>query len=212
MNKNNGFCYYSCWRLQGLSAMVAVNLETMAKILRISPPTMRKLLGRYDGFPVLADGSKGVAWQFDPAAVVAFVRAKRTEEAAAKQRSDELLAQISLPLEEVVPLEERGVTASDRLKVAQAILRENEVSRQRAFLVLASDMRSELARVWPVLADFLEELPHSIGRRHNLPAEVASDVRRLVGQQSDELRRRLGDLLPPDEADIAVERENAIPA
>lgn len=178
----------------------------MAKALRISVPTLRALIKRYDDFPVVERGAKGVPWQFDPAAVIAFVRAKREEEAAASAAKDELLAQVSLPLEEVVPPEERGLSASDRLKNAQAMLKEDEVARQRGFLILKTDLRIALTEAWGQLGQGLQAIPAVVGRRHNLPDAVVRDIRGLIAAQQRAIHAKLADLLqpgtpPPEEDD-----------
>ncbi len=175
-----------------------INLEQMAEALRVSLPTMRKLLKRYPECPVVARGSNGVPWQFDKAAVIAFFVATRAEEAAASAADKELLAQISLPLDEAVAPEDRGVSASDRLKVAQAMLKEDEVARQRGFLVLTTEMRQRLTGAWIEVAQFLNALPTGIGRQHNLPDAVVRDIRRRVEAQQRQTVQRLRDLLAPE--------------
>lgn len=185
------------------------NLDQMAEALRISLPTMRKLLRRYPELPIVSRGTNGQAWQFDPAAVIAFVREQRAAEAAANAAKDELLAQISLPLEEAVPPEERGLSASDRLKNAQAMLKEDEVARQRGFLVLTSEMRQRLAPAWAEMSQSLQALPATLGRRHNLPDAVVRDMRAMIAAKQREIHAKLQDLLgapppPGDQEDAAA--------
>lgn len=187
-----------------------VNLEQMAEALRISMPTMRKLLRRYPDFPVISRGDRGVPWRFDKAAAIAFVVAQRAEEAATAAAKDELLAQISLPLEEAVAPEDRPLSASDRLKSAQAMLKEDEVARQRGFLVLTTEMRSRLVDIWSPLNAALQALPAQVGRRHNLPDAVVRDMRTLISTQQREMHRKLTELLgafapAPEDGDDAAE-------
>lgn len=191
-------------------AAPTINLEQMAEALRVSLPTMRKLLKRYPDFPVVARGSNGVPWQFDKAAGIAFIVARRAEEAAAGAARDEVLAQISLPLEEVVAPEDRPVSASDRLKVAQAMLKEDDVARQRGFLVLKTEMRARLVDIWAPLNAALQAIPAKIGRRHNLPDSVVRDIRALISVEQRETHRRLVEILgafapPPEDGDDAAE-------
>lgn len=180
-----------------MSDAPTVNLEEMADKLRVSLPTMRRLVKRYDDFPVVARGSNGVPWQFDPAAVIAFVQAKRAEEAAGRAERDSLLAQISLPIEELVPPEERGATADERLKIARAMKAEDELARDRGFLVLTTEMRPRLTEVWVSWTQFLGALPATLGRRHNLPDAVVRDMRALIAEQQRQTVQRLRDLLAP---------------
>jgi phage terminase Nu1 subunit (DNA packaging protein) len=180
------------------ASRITVNLEEMASKLGISLTTLREWMRKHPDFPVVAEGRSGIAWQLDPEAVVAFVRSKREEEAEARAARDDQLAQISLPMEDLVPPEERGVSASERLKMAQAMRVEDEVARQRGFLVLTSDMRTKLTEAWVPLNQFLQALPGQIGRRHNLPDGVIRDIRRLIETQQRELHRKLRELLAPD--------------
>jgi phage terminase Nu1 subunit (DNA packaging protein) len=191
--------------------MVTVNLEEMADKLRISLPTLRKMMRKYPDFPVEAEGSNGVPWHLDPQAVIAFVQAKRDEEAAARDQRDDLLAQVSLPIEELRPEDERTLSAAERLKVAQAMRVEDEVAKQRGFLVLTSDMRMRLTDAWTPLSQFLAGLPAQLGRRHNLPDAVVRDMRRAIEAQQRELHRKLRALLS-DDAEPPPEEEEHAPA
>ena len=189
--------------------MVTVNLEEMAEKLRISLPTLRKTMRRYDDFPVVAEGSSGVPWQLDPEAVIAFVQTKRDEEAAALSQRDDLLSQVSLPMEDLLPEAERTLSAAERLKVAQAMRVEDEVAKQRGFLVLTSDMRMRLTDAWTPLSQFLASLPGQMGRRHNLPDAVVRDMRRAIEAQQRELHRKLKDMLSDDAEPPPEEQEHA---
>ncbi len=191
--------------------MVTVNLEEMAEKLRISLPTLRKMMRRYEDFPVVAEGSNGVPWQLDPEAVIAFVQAKRDDEAAARDARDDLLSQVSLPLEELQTEADRVATPAERLKLAQAMRVEDEVAKQRGFLVLTSDMRMRLTDAWTPLSQFLTSLPGQLGRRHNLPDAVVRDMRRAIEAQQRELHRKLKDLLAPG-ADPPPEEQEHAPA
>lgn len=179
---------------------LTVNLEEMAAKLRVALSTLRDWMRRHPDFPIVAEGRSGVAWQLDPAAVIAFVQQKRAEEAASKAQRDELLAQIALPMDDLLPPEERALTPTDRLKMAQAMLKEDEVARQRGHLVLKTDMRARLTEAWVPLTQFLQALPGQVGRRHNLPDVVVRDMRRAIETQQRELHRRLVDLLSPSTA------------
>ncbi|MBR0653072.1 terminase small subunit [Roseomonas terrae] len=189
--------------------MVTVNLEEMADKLRISLPTLRRMMRRYPEFPVVAEGSNGVPWQLDPAAVITFVQAKRDEDAAARDQRDDLLSQVSLPMEDLLPEAERILSAGERLKLAQAMRVEDDVAKQRGFLVLTSEMRIRLAEAWTPLSQFLAGLPSQLGRRHNLPDAVVRDMRRAIEAQQRELHRKLNDLLSDDAAPPPEEQEHA---
>lgn len=187
--------------------MPTVNLDEMARVLRVSLPTLRAWIRRHPDFPVVAEGRNGLPWELDPEAVIAFVRRKKDEEAARQAERDDLLAQISLPIEDLVPAENRGLTAAERLKLAQAMRVEDEVAKQRAFLVQTSEMRARLTDAWGPLNQFLQSLPGQLGRRHNLPDAVVRDMRRAIETQQRELHRRLVDLLDPGAAAPPHEEE-----
>lgn len=189
--------------------MLTCNLEEMAGRLGVSLPTMRSLIKRYSDFPVVQPGRNGVPWQFDPMAVTDYIAAKRREEAEAKQQRDELLAQVSLPLEETIPPEERPTNAADRLKLAQAMRAEDELAKQRGFLVARTDMRQRLEACWAPLTQEILTLPGRMGRRYNLPAPVVRDMRLTVERALRDMHERLGDLAtggtppPPEHAEAA---------
>jgi phage terminase Nu1 subunit (DNA packaging protein) len=192
--------------------MVTVNLEEMADKLRTSLPTLRRMMRRYQDFPVVAEGSNGVPWQLDPEAVITFVQTKRDEETAARDQRDDLLAQVSLPIEELQPEGERTLTPAERLKLGQAMRVEDDVAKQRGFLVLTSDMRMRLTDAWTPLSQFLASLPVQLGRRHNLPDAVVRDMRRAIEAQQRELHRKLKDLLSDDAAPPPEEEEHGTAA
>jgi phage terminase Nu1 subunit (DNA packaging protein) len=191
--------------------VVEVNLEEMARKLGVSRPTMRELIKRYPEFPVLREGTNGVPWQFDPEAVIAFVQARRAEEEAGKAERSELLAQISLPESLLTPAEDLQLTPTERLKNAQAMIKEDELRKQRQFLVSTADMRQRLSFAWTPLNQALQALPGTLGRRHNLPDAVVRDMRRYIEAQQREIHRRLVELLSPDIPAPPAEDDDAAP-
>lgn len=174
--------------------MLTCNLDEMAGRLGVSLPTMRKLVKRYPDFPVVEQGRNGVPWVFDPHAVTGFIAAKRAEEAETKAKRDELLAQVSLPLEEAVPPDQRPTSAADRLKLAQAMRAEDELSKQRGFLVPKIEMRQRLEACWAPMMQALLTLPGRMGRKYNLPDAVVRDMRLTVARELRDMHERLGDL------------------
>lgn len=158
------------------AALPSVNMDEMAGILGVSLPTMRALLKRYEDFPVLSRGAKGIAWQFDPEAVVAFMRDQQEAERAAQAARDELLAQVVLP--GLDPPEGAGtVSAQDRLRTAQAMRAEDALAKERGFLVAKHEMRAALIGIWPELTRSILAIPGQMARQHNLPPAVERDMR-----------------------------------
>jgi len=166
-------------------------------------------LRKYPDFPVVAEGGNGIAWQLDPEAVIAFVQQKRQEEISTRAERDELLAQVGLPLEDMLPEAERVLSPGERLKHAQAMRVEDEVARQRQALVWTSDMRMRLTPLWTKLSQFLVNLPGSLGRHHNLPDAVVRDMRRRIEAQMREFHREAVDLLSEEAPPPPEEQEHA---
>lgn len=179
---------------------VTVNKAELAKILGVSLPTMTAILARYSEFPVEQRGGLGLEWKFDPALAKAFIATKKEEEEAANSAKSDLLAQCSLPLDELVPQGEitRSVSPVERLQHARAMLAEDKLARERQFLVPTSDMRQRLGPVWSSLGQFLQSLPAELGQRYNLPVDVIRDMRKRISEKQRELHARLGELLAED--------------
>jgi len=176
---------------------ILCNLEEMAAKLDISLPTMRGLT-KLDGFPIVERGRNGVPWQLDPDAVIAFVRDRRTQEAAGRLARSEALAQITLPEELLTPPEQVGLSNLDRLRIAQAQRVEMATAREARHLVLKTELRQELRAAWSALMQGIVAMPGAMARRHNLPAAVVADMRRYVEQQLRSTHATLGELLPAD--------------
>lgn len=192
-----------------MSSSLTVNMGEMARILGISLPTMRELPLKHPDLPVQQRGGSGVPWAFDPEAVQAFMKAKKDEEAAAEAARNEALAQLAFPGGDLLPPEERNQTAADRLKNATAMIKEDELRKQRGFLIQTTDMRQRLTSAWTMLAQALNAMPSNIGRRHNLPDAVVRDMRRYIQAQQRTLHGQLTDLLPPEDLEEAADDEDA---
>lgn len=190
---------------EGLTA----NMQEMADILRISLPTLRDMIRDYADFPVLARGKNGVAWKFEPATVIAFVKAKREAEATSKAERSQLLAQISLPEDLITPPDQQGLTAKEREQRARAGLKEDELAKQRGFLVSTHEMRSRITPVWQLVQTGMLSIPSRVGRKHNLPDAVIRDIRRETESVLRQAHAKAADLLrdaePPPDADSPPE-------
>ena len=64
----------------GRYLMPLVNKREMARLIECSVPTLDALIAKHADFPVHRRGSNGVAWEFDPDAVVPFLSAVREAE------------------------------------------------------------------------------------------------------------------------------------
>jgi phage terminase Nu1 subunit (DNA packaging protein) len=178
---------------------LVVNKSELAKILGVSKPTMGAILDRYPDFPIEQRGGLGVEWKFNPDLAKAFIIAKRAEEEAANATRSELLAQCSLPLDDVTPEEPgapRALSAVERLQHARAMLAEDKLARERQFMVLKTDMRPHLGAVWLSLSQSLQALPAQIAARYNLPLPVVRDLKDFIATFQRDTYARLIDLLP----------------
>ncbi len=155
---------------------VRVNKAELASILKCSLPTLDKMLRQHgDAFPVIRRGTNGVEWQFDPAAVVAFLTELDQARIAAGQARDDLMRQYTLPgvsAEEETP----GLTAGDRLKLAQLRKIEREEQISAGFLIETAKVRSIVSAV---LINLRRDLTTGIRipcRDANLPETVIRSI------------------------------------
>lgn len=135
------------------------NLEEMVSLAGVSMKTFRTYLRKWPDFPVLSRGTNGVAWSFDVAAALAFLDRRKAERDAEKPSA-------------------AAMSPSNRLKLAQALMREDELEKARANLVSVDDMAGKLSEILPGLAQMVTGLPRKWGDRHNLPPAVVADMTR----------------------------------
>ena len=187
-----------------------VSLDEMAGILGISLPTMRAR-AKLDGFPAIRRGTNGVPWQLSPDDVIAFLAEQDRQAQEADAARAEAIAQYAFPMAEAAPDAASGLLSpADRLKTAQAAIKEDELARQRGFLVLTTDMRARLTEAWGPLTAFLNTLPVTLARRHNLPDAAVRDMRGFIATQQRALVERLkalapdGALVEPEADDLAA--------
>jgi phage terminase Nu1 subunit (DNA packaging protein) len=159
-------------------AGVTCNFEEMADKLGISKPTLREWISRYEEFPVLARGSNGIAWRFDPGEVIAFVTRKREEEAAADAQRMELLGQMPLPFEAPADGTARGVDLAEMGQLYKLARAADELALSRGQLLRVADVREPLAEMIARLRSSALSLPRRWGTRHNLPAPVVAELKR----------------------------------
>lgn len=180
-----------------------VNKRELSHVLGVSLPTIDNLIDRYPDLPIAQRGSNGVPWEFDAAAVVAFLAEKRRHEAEQLQAKSEFLRQFTLPMDETAPEESRGaVSASQRKQIAEALRIERKLAMESGLLVPTSEIRQALTPAFANLGRFLETLPQQLGRRFNLPDEVVRAMREAIDDGRREFVRAAGSLLKRD-ADAA---------
>jgi phage terminase Nu1 subunit (DNA packaging protein) len=177
------------------SALPLVNKAELADVLGVSLPTISALIRRYPDLPIVRRGTNGEAWQFDPLAVRTFIAAQKAEEARSEAARSELLAQFSLPIDDITPDSDKRLAPEQRAKLAEARLKEHRLARESGLLVPTTEVRQALttafARLNKDFTAFLRGLarehswPEPILRRHE--AELADAQRRFVAQAADYL-------------------------
>ena len=177
--------------------MTVVNKRELSSLLKCSLPTLDSLLDRHgDAFPVVQRGSNGIAWQFDPEAVTAFLRAEQDREEAELAARAEALDQYRLPGLEPQPTPS-GAKPKDILDTLRAQRLQHDMAKQAGHLVWTTQVRQQLTTAVIGLNTFLHGLPGQCGRRFNLPDAVVADMARLIADQQAAFQRQLRELLTP---------------
>ena len=162
----------------GMSAPV-VKKKELAKLLKISRQTLDLWIERWDQFPVLERGTNGREWQFDPAAVTDFLRARREEERQRKEARDEALAQLSLPLDDDEAMPGlSGLSAADRLRMAQLAKLQREEAERLGKLVRRDEIEAALVEGLPELLRAVRDAARGKCIEFRMPDE---ETRRLDG-------------------------------
>lgn len=167
------------------SSAAVVNKAELAGILRTSLPTLDKMLRRHgEAFPVHRRGSNGRSYEFDPAAVVAFLAELEEARVAAGHAKDELMQQYTLP--DIVPPTEPSLTPRDRLQLAKLRQLEREEQLQSGFLVERSAVRASLFTAFTSLRRDMGAAIRQELRRANIPEAVIRSVEgRIAKAQRD---------------------------
>lgn len=160
-----------------------VNRDEMARLLRVSPPTLTKMLKDYPDLPVASGGSRGVPYEFDAEAVIAWRREKVEQAKQAATERDELIAQFEFLAEPDEP-SALAQTPAQRVQIAKAIELERKLARDAGQLVDTASIRQALQIALTVLGKRLDNMPAQIGRKYNLPEPVQREMRREI----DEMR------------------------
>ena len=158
------------------------NKTELADLLGVSVPTLDAWIKKKPGFPIVTRGNNGVPWEFNPAAVTAFIADQRAAAAAAGAQRDETLEQFKLP---VVTDQEKGVSPADLVKLAQLRKLEREEQIATGFLVPAAQVR---ALMFDTLAQLRRTMNTAITQAladHNVPE---STVRSVMARVEDAQR------------------------
>lgn len=178
--------------------MAVVNKAELAELIQCSLPTVTALMKRYPDFPIVQEGRNGLPWQFDPAVVIAFLEAKRAEEALAVSAHADLLDQYRLPIDAAAPPEERSLSPQQQLAAVRARILLAKEAREAGHLVPVTEVRQALTPAVTGLAQAHDGFLDRVGRRHNLPRPVVDEMKKDLADMRTTFVRALGPFTPAD--------------
>ncbi|GBQ69693.1 phage DNA packing protein [Ameyamaea chiangmaiensis NBRC 103196] len=137
---------------------MTVNKRELARLLRVSLPTLTSWLDKWPEFPVVERGTNGVNWQFSVDDVVTFLSDRQAEEQARKADRDEELMKLQLTLDLGLKSEPESLPSSrvpvkeqiDLMRLQEMKVRQAEKCRQLVkvdeFADLAGGAFAQIAR------------------------------------------------------------------
>jgi phage terminase Nu1 subunit (DNA packaging protein) len=187
------------------------NKRELAAALKCSMPTIDAWMMRWPDFPVVQRGTQGAPWAFDPAAVTAFVQARRLAEREAKRERADALAQFVLPLLGDADQAPGAGAPSPAEQLTLARLR--RIQREEAIasgrLVEAAPLAAALADVFGRLGRGLRSGLRQVMATHGVPPECAAAVEaEFAAQQRRAVARISAQLAQP----IAAREDEPVPA
>lgn len=189
-----------------------IGKSALCEALGWTRPRLDRRLNSDENFPIAHRGSAGGGWQFDLAAVRAYLEGGSRKPSAKSgkpfdQRTDPKAstnpypgAKYSIvPPAGVPPVEHAGEqSARQRRDLVQAEILEDKLRRDRGDLVQAEVMRQVITKMLVHLGKGMDRLADQVVERLALPEESADSIRELT----DDLRTTMVDelkvLLGPD--------------
>lgn len=154
-------------------------------------PKLDRRLDSDPNFPVRRRGSATGGWEFDIAAVDAYLTGgvlSRTEEPPPA-------AAVNIEAQPLAREHAAEATARQRRDTVQAQLLEDRLRRQRGELVEAEPLKLKLATAVTKLSSGLNSLPDVLARRLQLPEAAAAVVRQEIEDARRAFFAELRDLL-----------------
>lgn len=176
-----------------------VNKAELADILGISQPTLNDWLRKDPNFPVVARGSNGVEWQFEPGAVIQYRAEVAEAEAAEARKRQEAMEQFRLPLLADAPSGGAApgglLTPQQELAMSRKRQLDIEMAKEARFLVQTAELRPVLHGTLTELGRHLQSLPERMGRKFGWPPDVVLEMRSAMDEAQREAVRKLRSLL-----------------
>ncbi|NML43504.1 hypothetical protein HHL11_07075 [Ramlibacter sp. G-1-2-2] len=170
----------------------AVGKAELAEALGWTRPRLDRRLQQDAQFPVQQRGSRAGGWEFNLAAVLAYLGETQDGARAEPSGRPQLAGRATAPTEgrrvAAPGVQHHGeLTASQRHKLAQARLLEDKLEQSRRALIDAEEMRLVVGTMLAHLGKGLDGLPDAALRRLELPEEARPVLQALV----DDLRRNV---------------------
>lgn len=171
----------------------AVNLTELSEALGVSVNTLRDVTRKNDDFPVLARGSNGIAYEFDPQACAAWWRANDAKVSAetASRRAALQQLRMDLGVADERAAAETALSAQDRKSEIEAELALDKLRRTRGELVERALMQAVADEVAVELRQGMQQIPIEFARMKQLSREDRLDLQTLIERQLGDLARRL---------------------
>lgn len=183
-----------------------VGKAALCEALGWTRPRLDRRLESDAAFPVAKRGTRAGGWEFDVAAIQAYLSGPQPKKAPSVDEKPAARVDARagagnpypgakysvVPPAGVEPVVHSGEqTARQRRDAVQAEILEDKLRRDRGELVQVEVMRQMLNTMLAHLGKGIDRLPDQIVERLNLPEERSDDIRILT----DELRRAMADEL-----------------
>ncbi|PYD57466.1 DNA packaging protein [Komagataeibacter xylinus] len=180
-----------------------VNKRELANRLRISLPTLTNWLDRWPEFPVVERGRNGVSWTFHLDDVLAFLTARREEEAAKEAGRDAELMKLQMALwpEPVAQPSAQRIPIKERLDLARLQDLQMKQAKEAGKLVNAEELQDLFTSVFGRLGRDINVFIRQLGREQSWPdAMIRQAESKLADMQRTAVQKVLDDM-KVDEAD-----------
>ncbi|GCE81713.1 phage DNA packing protein [Komagataeibacter oboediens] len=177
-----------------------VNKRELANRLRISLPTLTSWLDRWTDFPVVERGRNGVSWTFHLDEVLAFLTARREEEAAKEADRDAELMKLQLTLwpEPVAQPASTRIPIKEQLDLARLQDLQMKQAERAGKLVNAEEVQDLFTSVFGRLGRDINVFIRQLGREQSWPDVM---IRQAESKLADMQRTAVQKLLKDMKAD-----------